>query len=153
MTASMGSVTLNRTTALTRAGTLSRVMISCGGIVRVTVRWSTLCSLSRPGKINTSPEPCSPRSLPSRKTTPRSYSGMILKLDIRNPMTRMTSAIVVKVHSRSLMFCSCRHRRRPHLGITCPGHTCSAPRPRPQPPARPSGTASVRTSNGTRTGR
>lgn len=36
-----GSTTTNMTTAFTRAGTLSRVMISCGGMVNVTNRWST----------------------------------------------------------------------------------------------------------------
>jgi hypothetical protein len=33
-----GFITWNTTTALTRAGTLSRVMSSCGGMVSVTTR-------------------------------------------------------------------------------------------------------------------
>ena len=46
MTDRWGSMTLNMTTALTRAGTLSLVMTSCGGMVRVTSRRSTRINLS-----------------------------------------------------------------------------------------------------------
>src|SRR5699024_1111188 len=69
-----GSATLNITTAFTRAVTLSRVMTSWGGMVRVTTRWSTRTERSRKGSISTSPGPSSPRRRPSRKTTRRSYS-------------------------------------------------------------------------------
>src|SRR5690606_18394493 len=74
MTERTGSHTLNITTALTRAVTLSRVMTSCGGMVRVTTRWSTRTDRSRNGSMSTRPGPSAPRSRPRRKTTSRSYS-------------------------------------------------------------------------------
>src|SRR5215204_1159726 len=62
-------------TALTRAGTLSRVMTSCGGTSMVTVLRSILTILSTIGRRMKSPGPFGPPcTLPSLKMTPRSYS-------------------------------------------------------------------------------
>src|ERR687885_312373 len=62
-------------TAVTRAGTLSRVMISCGGTSMVTVLRSILTILSTTGTRRKSPGPFGPPwTLPRRKITPRSYS-------------------------------------------------------------------------------
>ena len=91
-------MTLNSTTALTRAGTLSRVMTSCGGMVSVTVRVSTRTSLSSPGTMKASPAPWRGRTLPSRKMTARSYSGTILRQVTSRPATRTARAITVKNH-------------------------------------------------------
>src|SRR5215213_10985815 len=66
-------------TAVTRAGTLSRVMISWGGTSNVTVLRSILTILSTTGRRTKSPGPLGPPStLPSLKITPRSYSLTIL---------------------------------------------------------------------------
>src|SRR5829696_9156835 len=67
-------------TAVTRAGTLSRVMISWGGTSIVTVLRSILTILSTTGRRTKSPGPLGPPcTLPSLKITPRSYSLTILK--------------------------------------------------------------------------
>ena len=60
ITACPASTTRKSTTAFTLAGTLSRVMISCGGMVRVTTRISTRISLSAPGS-STPPGPAPPK--------------------------------------------------------------------------------------------
>src|ERR671910_2220714 len=66
-------------TAFTRAGTLSRVMMSCGGTSMVTVLRSILTILSTKGKRINSPGPLGPPwTRPRRKITPRSYSLTIL---------------------------------------------------------------------------
>src|SRR5918997_569806 len=66
-------------TAVTRAGTLSRVMISCGGTSIVTVLRSILTILSTNGSRTKSPGPLGPPcTRPKRKITPRSYSFTIL---------------------------------------------------------------------------
>src|SRR5918993_4122703 len=66
-------------TAVTRAGTLSRVMISCGGTSMVTVLRSILTILSTTGRRMKSPGPLGPPcTLPILKMTPRSYSLTIL---------------------------------------------------------------------------
>src|SRR5215213_4495879 len=66
-------------TAVTRAGTLSRVMISCGGTSMVTVLRSILTILSTTGRRMKSPGPLGPPcTLPILKITPRSYSLTIL---------------------------------------------------------------------------
>src|SRR5215213_4769828 len=66
-------------TAVTRAGTLSRVMISWGGTSIVTVLRSILTILSTTGRRTKSPGPLGPPcTLPSLKITPRSYSLTIL---------------------------------------------------------------------------
>src|SRR5918994_962864 len=66
-------------TALTRAGTLSRVMTSCGGTSMVTVLKSILTILSTNGRRIKSPGPLGPPcTRPRRKITPRSYSLTIL---------------------------------------------------------------------------
>src|SRR5215218_953586 len=62
-------------TALTLAGTLSRVMTSWGGTSMVTVLRSILTILSTSGHNTKSPGPLGPPcTLPRRKITPRSYS-------------------------------------------------------------------------------
>ena len=62
-------------TALTRTGTLSFVITSCGGTFSVTVRRSTLTFLSMMGRRKIRPGPFGGVSRrPSRNTTPRSYS-------------------------------------------------------------------------------
>src|SRR5215216_1373081 len=62
-------------TALTLAGTLSRVMTSWGGTSMVTVLKSILTILSTSGNNKKSPGPFGPPwTLPRRKITPRSYS-------------------------------------------------------------------------------
>src|SRR5215211_6191950 len=62
-------------TAVTRAGTLSRVMTSWGGTSRVTVLKSILTILSISGRRMKSPGPLGPPwTRPRRKITPRSYS-------------------------------------------------------------------------------
>src|ERR671911_2127018 len=62
-------------TALTRAGTLSRVMTSWGGTSMVTVLRSILTILSISGRRMKSPGPFGPPwTRPRRKITPRSYS-------------------------------------------------------------------------------
>src|SRR5215204_5715081 len=62
-------------TALTRAGTLSRVMTSWGGTSMVTVLRSILIILSTIGRRMKSPGPLGPPwTRPRRKITPRSYS-------------------------------------------------------------------------------
>src|SRR5215212_8930943 len=66
-------------TAVTRAGTLSRVMISWGGTSMVTVLKSILTILSTSGRRMKSPGPLGPPcTLPILKITPRSYSLTIL---------------------------------------------------------------------------
>src|SRR5918997_1983503 len=62
-------------TAVTRAGTLSRVIISWGGTSNVTVLRSILTILSTTGRRTKSPGPLGPPcTLPSLKVTARSYS-------------------------------------------------------------------------------
>src|SRR5215208_3340233 len=62
-------------TAVTLAGTLSRVMTSCGGTSIVTVLRSIFTILSTTGTRTKSPGPLGPPcTLPSLKITPRSYS-------------------------------------------------------------------------------
>src|SRR5215217_2612052 len=66
-------------TAVTRAGTLSRVMISCGGTSIVTVLRSILTILSTIGRKIKSPGPfCPPSTLPVMKIRPPSDSLTIL---------------------------------------------------------------------------
>src|SRR5215207_6539871 len=68
------STTRKYATASTRAGTLSRVITSCGGIVCVIVRSVTLTMRSAIGMSSTRPGPFWATRRPKRKTTPRSYS-------------------------------------------------------------------------------
>src|SRR6476660_9434007 len=73
--ADFGSTMRKYATAFTRTGTLSFVITSCGGIVRVIVRRSTFTIRSTTGISRNSPGPFGgSSSRPSRKTTPRSYS-------------------------------------------------------------------------------
>src|SRR5215212_3650562 len=80
-------------TAVTRAGTLSRVMTSWGGTSKVTVLNSTLTILSTIGIRMKRPGPLArPCTLPSLKMTPRSYSLTILMALVRiNKMTATTA--------------------------------------------------------------
>src|SRR5215211_6608934 len=68
------STTRKYATASTRAGTLSRVMTSCGGIVWVIVRRVTRTMRSAIGMSSTRPGPFWATRRPKRNTTPRSYS-------------------------------------------------------------------------------
>src|SRR5690349_19281955 len=76
-------------TALTRTGTLSFVITSCGGIWSVIVRRSTLTIRSTIGMSRKRPGPFgSGKSRPSRKTMPRSYSRATFRALIRNSTSR-----------------------------------------------------------------
>src|SRR5215204_3673180 len=80
-------------TAVTRAGTLSRVMTSWGGTSIVTVLRSTLTILSTTGRRTNNPGPFGPPcTLPSLKITPRSYSLTIL---IALSMTETTNIVTI----------------------------------------------------------
>src|SRR5215211_7789056 len=87
-------------TAVTRAGTLSRVMISWGGTSIVTVLRSILTILSTTGRRTKSPGPLGPPcTLPSLKITPRSYSLttlMALTMTDATTMTTTTKAMNAK---------------------------------------------------------
>src|SRR5215212_9577055 len=87
-------------TAVTRAGTLSRVMTSWGGTSMVTVLRSTLTILSTIGIRIKSPGPFGPPWMrPSLKMTPLSYSLTILIALILTEMTNIatiTRAIAAK---------------------------------------------------------
>src|SRR5215210_521525 len=79
-------------TAVTRAGTLSRVIISWGGTSIVTVLRSILTILSTTGRRTKSPGPLGPPcTLPSLKITPRSYSLTTLMALIMTEATTITS--------------------------------------------------------------
>src|SRR5215207_8651192 len=80
-------------TAVTRAGTLSRVMTSWGGTSIVTVLRSTLTILFTNGINKNSPGPFGPPwTRPSLKMTPRSYSLTILTVLVRINKTTTTTA-------------------------------------------------------------
>src|SRR5215210_155292 len=87
-------------TAVTLAGTLSRVMISWGGTSIVTVLRSILTILSTTGRRTKSPGPLGPPcTLPILKITPRSYSLtilMALSMTDATTMTTTTKAMNVK---------------------------------------------------------
>src|ERR671921_1080126 len=79
-------------TALTRAGTLSRVMTSWGGTSMVTVLRSILTILSTNGSSRNSPGPLGPPwTLPRRKITPRSYSLTTFTALYKNEATTTTT--------------------------------------------------------------
>ena len=87
--ASFGATIRKYATALTRTGTLSFVITSCGGMLSVIVRRSTLTIRSTTGISRKSPGPFgSGKSRPSRKTMPRSYSRATLIAEIRKRTTR-----------------------------------------------------------------
>src|SRR5918997_120861 len=88
-------------TALTRAGTLSRVMTSWGGTSMVTVLRSILTILSTRGRRMKSPGPLGPPcTLPSLKITPRSYSlTTLMALSTTEAMNRaLTPAMIAASH-------------------------------------------------------
>src|SRR4051794_4465395 len=93
--ASFGATMRKYATALTRTGTLSFVITSCGGMLSVIVRRSTFTIRSTMGISRKSPGPFgSGNNRPRRKTMPRSYSRATLIAEIRKRMTRkMTTAI------------------------------------------------------------
>src|SRR5215204_7344143 len=79
-------------TALTLAGTLSRVMTSCGGTSMVTVLRSILTILSTNGSSRNSPGPLGPPcTRPRRKMTPRSYSFTTFTALYKNEATTTTT--------------------------------------------------------------
>src|SRR5215208_6561367 len=84
-------------TAVTRAGTLSRVMTSWGGTSMVTVLKSILTILSTSGHNTKSPGPLGPPwTRPRRKITPRSYSLttlMALSMTEATNSARITTTI------------------------------------------------------------
>src|SRR5215212_3842557 len=84
-------------TAVTRAGTLSRVMTSWGGTSMVTVLRSILTILSTTGRRTKSPGPLGPPwTLPILKITPRSYSLttlMALKMTETTNIATITTTI------------------------------------------------------------
>src|SRR5829696_2763396 len=81
-------------TAVTRAGTLSRVMTSWGGTSIVTVLRSTLTILFTHGINKNSPGPLAPPwTRPRRKMTPRSYSLTIFTALITSAKTTTTTTI------------------------------------------------------------
>src|SRR4030065_599526 len=77
-----GSITLKYTTAFTFTGTLSLVIISCGGTSMVTVLKSTLIILSTNGIIKINPGPLTLLTLPNLNITTLSYSFKILIVEI-----------------------------------------------------------------------
>src|SRR6185437_6025407 len=80
MTARVASTTRKYTTAFTFSETLSRVMMSCGGISHVTTRNETFTIRSIGQMMRTTPGPFELLSTrPNRKTTARSYSGRMFK--------------------------------------------------------------------------
>src|SRR5439155_7046525 len=86
--ASFGATILKYATALTRTGTLSFVITSCGGMLSVIVRRSTLTMRSTTGISRKRPGPFgSGNSRPSRNTIPRSYSRSTLIAEIRKRTT------------------------------------------------------------------
>src|SRR5882724_6799549 len=87
--ASFGATMRKYATALTRTGTLSFVITSCGGMFSVIVRRSTFTMRSTTGMSRKSPGPFgSGNNRPRRKTMPRSYSRATLIAEIRKRMTR-----------------------------------------------------------------
>src|SRR5438270_5437476 len=76
-TALFGSTMRKYATALTRTGTLSFVITSCGGMFNVIVRRSTFTIWSTNGIFQTTPGPRVSSRRPRRNITPRSYSRMI----------------------------------------------------------------------------
>src|SRR4051812_22223646 len=106
-TDAFGSTIRKYATAFTRTGTLSLVMTSCGGMLSVIVRRSTLTIRSTIGIRMKRPGPFgSGSNRPRRKTIPRSYSRATLIAEMRNS-TRMsataTSAMTAAVTGRSLL--------------------------------------------------
>src|SRR2546423_13921772 len=93
--ASFGATIRKYATALTRTGTLSFVITSCGGMLSVIVRRSTFTIRSTIGISRKSPGPLgSGNNRPSRKTMPRSYSRATLIAETRKRMTRKTTTAI-----------------------------------------------------------
>src|SRR5918992_18980 len=93
-------------TALTRAGTLSRVMTSWGGTSMVTVLKSILTILSTSGHNKKSPGPFGPPwTRPRRKITPRSYSLTTLMALYKTDATT-TMATIRAMNAKPIRECS-----------------------------------------------
>src|SRR5215213_4644403 len=93
-------------TALTRAGTLSRVITSWGGTSMVTVLRSILTILSTIGRRIKSPGPLGPPwTLPRRKITPRSYSLTTLMALYKTDATT-TMATTSTMNAKPIRRCS-----------------------------------------------
>src|SRR5947199_6406466 len=87
--ASFGATMRKYATAFTRAGTLSFVITSCGGMFSVIVRRSTFTIRSTTGMSRKRPGPFgSGSNRPSRKTMPRSYSRATLIAEIKKRTSR-----------------------------------------------------------------
>src|SRR5690349_22412497 len=100
--AAFGSTIRKYATALTRTGTLSLVITSCGGTVSVIVRRSTLTIRSTTGISRNSPGPFGAGSRrPSLKTIPRSYSRATLIAAKRNRTIR-NSRIAMMMSAASI---------------------------------------------------
>ncbi len=90
--AAFGSTIRKYATALTRAGTLSFVITSCGGMFSVIVRRSTRTIRSTTGISRNRPGPFGgSSSRPRRNTTPRSYSRATLTAETKNSSSRKTA--------------------------------------------------------------
>src|SRR5438874_2561884 len=88
-----GSTIRKYATAFTRTGTLSLVMISCGGMLSVIVRRSTRTIRSTTGIRMKRPGPFGSGSRrPRRNTIPRSYSRATLIADVRKRTSRNATA-------------------------------------------------------------
>src|SRR2546429_9212034 len=87
--ASFGETMRKYATALTRTGTLSFVITSCGGIVSVIVRRATLTIRSTTGVSRNRPGPFGAGGgRPRRKMIPRSYSRATLIAEKKNKTAR-----------------------------------------------------------------
>ena len=87
---------------MTRTGTLSLVMTSCGGMFSVIVRRSTLTIRSTIGISRNRPGPFgSASSRPRRKMIPRSYSRATLIAEIRKSTTRK-SRIATRIRAAAI---------------------------------------------------
>src|SRR5215208_484512 len=94
-------------TAVTRAGTLSRVMTSWGGTSIVTVLRSTLTILFTNGINKNSPGPLAPPwTRPRRKMTPRSYSLTIFTALIRIPATKIAIITITIAEKPKVAACN-----------------------------------------------
>src|SRR5712692_8337463 len=129
--ASFGATIRKYATAFTRAGTLSFVITSCGGMFSVIVRRSTLTIRSMIGISRKRPGPFGSGSRrPSRKMMPRSYSRATLIAESMKS-SRMTAttttatmaAVTVAISFRGVLRSYCRLRTRKSNGRGGPGST------------------------------
>src|SRR5439155_17731607 len=148
--AAFGSTIRKYATAFTRTGTLSFVITSCGGMLSVIVRRSTLTIRSTIGISRKRPGPFgSGSSRPSRKMIPRSYSRATLTAASRKSSrmtataTTATIAAVIEVSPLERWGHRTGHWRRPTAEPPGPrvkpgvvlASVCSAARSAPAAPA------------------